>query len=167
MAMGGGAETLTAIVNAGKTAWDIMKDGAAQSSAASSFCSALPAGVRSSGGRSKSRRWRIRATNLYGAEVVNVELVYRFSYNIEDPDEPGSRYVHNFTVFPGSVTVLWGYSVDVRATVSGRPENIAGRGRPRIGAIPLLIRASYGSILVRKSRTWLLLARGDGGLDVT
>jgi hypothetical protein len=164
--MSGNADMVGAIVNAGKTAWDIVKDGAAKSGAASSFCSAVPDNLKFtelSGWKTKTGTWRYLLENLYGANVVDVQMKYSFDYNGQSDKAPGALFVTNFTVYSTKASVLWGYECNISATVKGSPTNVGSKTRV-IGAVPLLVTASYGSMLRVVSNTMMLQARGDGRL---
>ena len=162
------ADMIGAIVNAGKTAWDVVKEGAAKSGAASSFCSAVPKNLKFtelSGWKSKSGSWRILLENGFGQNVVDVELKYSFDYNGSSDKAPGALFVNNFTVYSTKASVLWGYECDVSATVKGNPTNVGSKTKV-IGAVPLLVSSSYGNMFKIQSRTLMLQARGDGKLVV-
>ena len=162
------ADMIGAIVNAGKTAWDVVKDGAAKSGAASSFCSAVPKNLKFtdlSGWKSKSGTWKILLENFYGQKVVDVELKYSFDYNGSSSKAPGALFVNNFTVYSPKASVLWGYECNVSATVKGNPINV-GSAKKIVGAVPLLVSSSYGNMFRIASDTMLLQARGDGKLVV-
>jgi len=169
--MGGNpdADMIGAIVNAGKTAWDIVKDNKAQSGAASSFCSAVPENLKFtelSGWKTQSGTWKYRIENLYGVDCVVVELVYSFDWGGTSDKVKGAEFVNNFTVYAKSASALWGYSGNVNATVKGNPLNV-GSSKAIIGAVPLLVTASVSTVLKSDSTTWLMRARGDGRLDVS
>jgi hypothetical protein len=167
--MGLDADTIGAVVNAGKTAWDIVKDNKAQSGASSSFCSAVPENVKFtelSGWKTKSGSWKYLIENFYGMDCVEVELVYSFDYAGTSEKMKGSQFVNNFSVYAKSASAIWGYNGNVNATVKGNAVNV-GSAKAIIGAIPLLVTASVSTVLKSDSTTWLMRARGDGGLDVT
>lgn len=162
------ADMVGAIVNAGKTAWDVVKDGAAKSGAASSFCSAVPENLKFtelSGWKTKSGSWKIVLENGFGQNTVDVELKYSFDYNGSSSKVPGALFVTNFTVYSSKASVLWGYECDVSATVKGSPTNVGSKTKV-IGAVPLLVSSSYGNMFKITSSTLLLQARGDGKLIV-
>lgn len=163
------ADMIGAIVNAGKTAWDIVKDNRASSGAASSFCTAVPDNLKFtelSGWKTKSGSWIYRSTNIYGVDCVEIELVYSFDYGGTSDKVKGALFVNNFTVYAKSANALWGYTGNVDATVKGNPTNV-GSGKAIIGAVPLLVTASTSTVLRAASTTWLMKARGDGKLDVS
>jgi hypothetical protein len=165
----GSADMIGAIVNAGKTAWDIVKDNKAVSGAASSFCSAVPENLKFtelSGWKTKTGSWSYKQTNLYGMDCVEIELVYSFDYNGTSDKVKGALFVNNFTVYAKSATALWGYTGNVNATVKGNPTNV-GSAKAAIGAVPLLVTASTSTVLKADSTTWLMRARGDGKLEVS
>lgn len=162
-------DVIGAVVNAGKTAWDIVKDNKASSGAASSFCSAVPESLKFtelSGWKTKTGSWIYKVTNLYGMDCVEIELVYSFDYNGTSEKAKGSLFVNNFTCYAKSATALWGYSGNVNATVKGNPTNV-GSPKAIIGAVPLMVTASASTVLKADSNTWLLKARGDGKLEVS
>ncbi len=165
----GSADMIGAIVNAGKTAWDIVKDNKAVSGAASSFCSAVPENLKFtelSGWKTKSGTWKYKQTNVYGIDCVEFDLVYSFDYNGTSDKVKGALFVNNFTVYAKSATALWGYTGNVNATVKGNPTNV-GSAKAAIGAVPLLVTASTSTVLKSDSTTWLMRARGDGKLEVS
>lgn len=169
--MGGSstADLIGAVVNAAKTTWDIVKDGKPQAGASSSFCQAVPDKLKFtelSGWKSKSGTWRYVIENGYGMKVINFELVWSFDYGGKAASAPGALFVNNFTVYAKSASALWGYSGNVNATVKGNPTNV-GSGGKIIGAVPLMVSASYSQPFKADGTTWLLKARGDGGLDVS
>jgi hypothetical protein len=163
------ADMVGAIVNAGKTAWDIVKDNKAQSGAASSFCSAVPENLKFtelSGWKTKTGTWKYQIENLYGGDCVEIDLVYSFDWGGTSDKVKDAVFVNNFTVYAKSATALWGYSADVNATVKGNPLNV-GSSKAIVGAIPLLVTASVSTVLKAGSTTWLMRARGDGKLEVS
>ena len=162
------AELLGAIVNAGKTAWDIVKDNKAQSGASSSFCSAVPKKLKFtelSGWKTKTGKWKFIRQTGFGNNAVEVELVYSFDYNGSTAKVPGAKFLNNFTCYAKSTDVSWGYEVNINATVKGNPINVGTLKAP-IGAVPLLVTASSKTLIRANSDTWLLQARGDGKLVV-
>lgn len=163
------ADTIGAIVNAGKTAWDIVKDNKASSGTSSSFCSAVPENLKFtelSGWKTKTGTWRYKVTNLYGVDCIDFELVYSFEYGGTSDKVKGALFVNNFTVYAKSADALWGYTGNVNATVKGNPTNV-GSAKAVIGAVPLLVTATAATVLRSGGTTWLLRARGDGKLEVS
>jgi hypothetical protein len=163
------ADLIGAIVNAGKTAWDIVKDNKASSGAQSSFCSAVPENLKFtelSGWKTKSGSWFFRRQNGFGGTMVDVELVYSFDWGGTSDKVKGALFVNNFTCYAKSADVSWGYTVNVDATVKGNPTNV-GSGKAVIGAVPLLVTASSTTVIRAAAKTWLMKARGDGKLEVS
>lgn len=167
--MGDKADMIGAIVNAGKTAWDIVKDNKAQSGASSSFCSAVPKKLKFtelSGWKTKSGSWKFIRMTGFNTVAVEVELVYSFDYNGSTAKVPGAKFVNNFACYAKNVDVFWGYDVNINATVKGNPINVGTLEAP-IGAVPLLVTATSSTVIRSASKTWLMRARGDGKMDVT
>lgn len=166
--MGDTADTIGAITNAGKAAWDIVNDGRASSGARSSFCSAVPKKLKFSelyGWKTKSGTWKRHWTNAYGWKVIEYELAYSFQYAGTSDKAPGAMFVNNFSIWAKSTSVDWFFRLDIDATVKGNPINV-GSAKKVIGAVPLLVTASVNG-LNAKSETMLLTAQGDGKLKVT
>lgn len=162
------ADLLGAIVNAGKTAWDIVKDNKAKSGASSSFCAAVPKKLKFtelSGWKTKSGTWKFKRLSGFGGVTVDVDLVYSFDFNGSTDKAPNAKFVNNFTCYAKAVDVSWGYDVNVNATVKGNPINV-GTTKVPIGAVPLLVTATSSTVIRSASKTWLLQARGDGKLVV-
>lgn len=162
------ADLLGAIVNAGKTAWDIVKDGKATSSAASSYCSAVPEKVKFtdlSGWKTKTGTWKWQAENVYGFNVIDCELKYSFMHSGQTSAYKDALFVTNFSVWCTRCEVAFMMGFDCNATVKGEAYN-AGSKTKVIGAIPILVRVS-GSGLNNISSTWELTAKGDGTLGVS
>lgn len=154
-----------AIVNAGKTAWDIIKDGRAVSTAQSAYCGAVPEKIpftKLYGWKKKTGSWNVVYENLYGIDVIECELKYSFQYNGQCEAHPKSVFVTNFCVWAPKCDVAWGFTFDVNASTRGRPLNVGTKDKV-IGAIPLLVRMSAGGAN-SKSQTMELTARGDGKL---
>ena len=160
------ADQVGAIVNVGKTAWDIVRDGRASSSAASSYCSAVPSKIPFTdlyGWTKKSGVWPYVVENPLGMTLVECEFKYSFLWGGRSDDHPDAQFVKNFSVWCTSTDVFWGIDFDANATVRGSPYNAGNRTRV-IGAIPILVRAGVrGSAAI--SNTWELTARGDGKLS--
>lgn len=162
------ADMIGAIVNAGKTAWDIVKDGKATSSAASSYCSAVPEKVpfnKLYGWKKKTGTWDVIVENFYGWDVIDCKLKYSFQYGGRCDDFPGALFMTNFSVYSPSCSVSWGVGFDVDATTRGKAFN-SGSKKKVVGACPLLVRYS-ASGLNNLSTTIELTARGDGSLGVS
>lgn len=164
--MAGGESSPTDIVDSAvntlKTGWDIMMDGKAQSSAQSSACNAIPQGAKPkelTGWKNKTGKWRFTITNLYGVDVIDVPLHYSFWHN-GSIDGKG-KFINDFTVYASGEKVLWGYSCDIKATVSGTPMNVGSKDDP-IFSLMLLVSARFGSPLKKSSLTWRCRAFGDG-----
>ncbi len=161
-------DAIDTAVNTGKTAWDIVMDGKAATSAKSAFCSAIPTGVKDnelSGWKSTANTWPLKVKNAYGVDVIDAEFAYRFNHSGVTEKSPGSVYMTNFTVYAKKVEVLWGWSLDVSATVKGKPINI-GSAKKQIWAVPLQVNIKYGSPLKVTNSGFIMVAVGNGALKV-
>lgn len=161
--MGGEADMINAIVNAGKTGWDIVKGSKATSSAKASWCSAVPDNMPFNdlyGWKTKSGSWNYITENPFGWELVNAKLVWTFQYNGITDKVKGAMFLTNFSVYCESISVFPMIDATVDATVAGQPFN-AGTKQAPIAGIPLLVSASTGGSR-SVSTTWKLTAYGDG-----
>lgn len=161
--MAGEADLISAIVNAGKTGWEIVKGSKATSSAKSSWCSAVPDKMpfnELSGWKNKTGSWNYLLENMFGIDMVDAKLVWSFEYGGEAPKVKGAKFLTNFTVYCESINVFPMVDVNIDATVAGQPFNAGSKAVP-VAAIPLLVAVSAtGSNNL--SRTWKLTAYGDG-----
>jgi len=155
------------IVNLGKTAWDIVKDGKATSGAQTSFCSAVPANIpfnELSGWKNQSKEWEWNISGGFGNDLVEATLKYNFQYAGITDKVKNAVFVTNFSVWCVKIEVAFLAGANINATVKGDPYNAGSKDKP-IAAIPLLVTAAFnGSNAL--SRTWLLTAHGDGSLSV-
>ena len=162
------ADLIGAITNLGKGAWDIVQDGKAKSGAKSAFCSAVPTDIKFTelyGWKTKTGTWKRIWETWYGLDVIEYELTYSFQYGGMSDKAPGAVFVNNFSVWCKSVSVMWGFSISIDASVKGQPYN-SGSKKNVIGAIPLLISANAGGSN-SLGETMLLEAHGDGSLKVS
>lgn len=161
------ADLIGAITNLGKGAWDIIQDGKAKAGAKSSFCSAVPKKVKFTelyGWKTQTGSWKRVWENIYGMDVIEYELVYSFQYNGQTDKAPGALFVNNFSVWAKTVSVSWGFSLYVDASVKGNPINVGTKDKP-IGSIPLLVSTSVNGANA-KAETILLTAHGNRKFSV-
>ena len=164
------AELIGAIINAGKTGWEIVKGSKATTSAKASFCSAVPENMpfqELSGWKLKSSKWTYKTVSRLSSSITlsEAKLVYSFRYGGTSDKVPGAMFVTNFSVYAETCFAFPMIDLNIDATVSGKPVNVGSKTAP-IAAIPLLISCSTGGS-ASISRTYKLTARGDGKLEVS
>jgi hypothetical protein len=160
--------TVDSIVNAASKAWDIVKDNKPSASAKGSFCQAIPGNYafnKISGWKKESQAWSANYSNLFGVETVSIdfELDYQWGGQIEGVS---GMFLTNFNVFCKNIDVLWGYTVNVDATVSGNAFNSGSKEVP-VGAIPLVVSWQVETVLMSKSKSVKLTAHGNKALQVS
>lgn len=161
--MSDNTDIVDSVVNAGKTAWDIMKDGKAVSSAQTSFCSALPKGVKNSdlfGWKNASDKWTVELQNYYGVNVVEVDFICSYDWGGHTKENPNAMYLTNFGVYCKVRSLSWGFSFDSKATVKGMPVNYGSADKPNWG-VPLIV-SFKATGMNSKGNTWRILASGLG-----
>lgn len=160
---------LGALVNAGKTGWEIVKGSKATTSAKASFCSAVPEKMPFqdlSGWKIKQGKWTYRTVSSLTSKITlsEAKLVYTFRWGGTSDKVPGAKFITNFSVYAESCYAFPLIDLNIDATVSGKPVNVGTKEAP-IAAIPLLVSCSTGGS-AKISKTYKLTARGDGKLVV-
>jgi hypothetical protein len=164
---GGAAAVVEQIINAANTAWTIIKDGKPVLQNATKFCQALPkdADARDfSGWKTFSGSHTGYRENGFGINVIEYDLTVSFQYQGTSL-ATGGWFVNNFTIFCKEASVLWGFTCNIDASVSGAPYN-SGKPEYPIGAIPLLLSISTGGFLNTKTKSYKYTAHGNGALEV-
>jgi hypothetical protein len=162
---GGGADAVGAIVNALDKAWQIVKDGAPQSSAKRSACQAVPDNVAFTdlyGWQQRATEWQYKATNKLGIDTVVLDFKLSYRYGGQTDAFPGV-FLTDYGVY-ADAEVLWGYSVDVDANARN-PHNSGGRDSA-VGAIELLLSVQTKTVLKNATTNWQITCHGNGKRDV-
>jgi hypothetical protein len=159
---GGGADT---IINAANAAWGIVKDGKPTLTNGSKFCQAVPRGLdftELSGWQTYSGSHTGYWENGFGVKVIKWNLTVTFQHH-GTAKKTGGAFVNNFTIFCKEASVLWGFSLDVQAAVSGDAFNAGKPGAP-VGAIPLVLSVSPSGVFQAETESTMYTAYGSGAL---
>jgi hypothetical protein len=159
---GGGADT---IINAANAAWGIIKDGRPTLTSGSKFCQAVPKGLdftELSGWQTYSGSHFGSWENPLGIKFVTWDLTVTFQHH-GTSKKTGGAFVTNFTIFCKECSVIWGYGLNVQASVSGAAFNAGKPGAP-VGAIPLMLSISPSGPVNGETFGTLYTAYGTGAL---
>lgn len=167
---GGGSaavEAFNGVVNAANTAWDIIKDGKPQTTASSKYCEAVPKDLKFTdlaGWKEHSQTWKYSFKNKMGVTCYECEFTLSFQHSGTTDKVPG-QFLTNFNIFCKKSDVVWGYTVNANASVSGKPFNSGSKTAP-IGAIPLQFSFTVETPFWSDTQGFQATAHGNGALEV-
>lgn len=153
------------IINIGKKIWGVVEKGAPVVNQEYNSASALPEGASSWSQLSewkmpRSAVYRIVYKNPYGASVVDFK--YRLSFVYGGGVNGRGKYLTGVRVQPANLSVLWGYSFDVKAEV---PEvfNMGTSGNP-IAAANVIVKWKVSTALKNITESDQYVVNGLGVL---
>ncbi|KIN75252.1 hypothetical protein Z945_81 [Sulfitobacter noctilucae] len=121
------------IINLGKTAWGIVKDGRPTSESKSAYCNAVPKTIPISeirGWRRNTGSWTFNVLNGWGMDAVTCRFHLDYEFAGCTEDMPDAKFLTNVRVTVGSCSVAWGAQFGADATLAGRPTFSGGAESP-------------------------------------
>lgn len=164
----GGLAVVKVLINAADKAWGILKDGKPVLTTGSKYCQAVPKEFKFtdlSGWKTFSGSHSGSQKNFLGMKVIEFDLTLSFQHHGSSLSS-GGFFLTNYTIFVKKASVLWGFTCDINATVSGSPFN-SGKPAFPVGAIPLTLSIMTGGMLQTKSKGFKYTAHGDGKLELS
>ncbi len=159
-AAGDTAAAVSAIVNVGQLAWEVMRDNRPVANATSDWANAIPEGSRLedvTGWAAEPRRLRIRyhteSTLLSSDLEITVSWFYNGAWN------GAGQYVNAATVV-ATGNVAFGQTVNITASINS-PMNLGTEDAP-IGALPVRISIQQSNILQNWNFALEGTIQGDG-----
>jgi hypothetical protein len=177
---GGQGVSLDSMVNLGKTAWEIVKEGSPTSAAKSAYCQAMPSKKQLpweeiSDWKTFSTEWeRCWQTSFFkgltpvpsGADSdIRVKLQLEFDWNGQSKKAAG-LFLNNCSVWSKYSKSIKDWHLDVDATVQGNPKNIGSASKP-VGAIQLRVTIQVRGPKQVVSEQFAITCGGDGSIRVS
>jgi len=163
------------LVNLGKAAWEIIKDGKPNATAQSAYCQAMPekkqlAWEELEGWKTKTFKWPFTMKTVWddwwGSDpTIDIDFFGTYDFGGHNDKTPGS-FLNNFSVWCKKCDVDWGWTVNVDATTQGKPKNVGTKDRP-VGSLQLRVALEYKSMLESHSVQWAITCDGDGGFTAS
>jgi len=163
---GGGDDTLRTIdqiINIGKKIWEIIEKNKPVVDLKNDYATAVPEGITH---WSQLERWnapkttlyRLAAKNAYGIETVGVTFAVIRTWGGSYKGK--GKFLHGVTVEPLKVDVLWGYTLNMNATIPSVVN--VGSSEDPIAAMTVKLGWTIKTVIKESQGSGVYFVRGDG-----
>jgi hypothetical protein len=155
--------TIDRIINIGKKIWDIIEKNKPVVDLKNDYASAVPEGIKhwtqlERWNPPKTTLYRLAAKNAYGVETVGVTFAVIRTWGGSYKGK--GKFLHGVTVEPLKVDVLWGYTLNMNATI---PSTVnVGTSEDPIAAMTVKLGWVIKTVIKESQGSGVYFVRGDG-----
>ena len=156
-------QTIDRIINIGKKIWDIIEKNKPVVDLKNDYASAVPAGIThwsqlETWKMPKTTVYRLTAKNAYGIQTVGVEFAVVRTWGGSYKGK--GQFLHAVTVEPLKLDVLWGYTLNMKATI---PSTVnVGTSEDPIAAMMVKLGWTIKTVIKESGGSGIYHVRGDG-----
>jgi|GEM_PF-388555 len=163
-----GVNTAGNIINLAKKVWKIIDDSRPVANVKTVYATALPEGV---GSAKQLTNWSRPVSYTYGFYAENylgmkmVDVTYKVTYNYGGRYKGTGKYLTNVSIVPEKVSVGWGYSFDMSASVPDSALVNVGSAEDPVAAMQLSINWKISTLLKTNDCTSVYYIEGSGKMQ--
>lgn len=154
------------IVNNGDRAWQLMKGNNAVSAAKSKSCQAVPKKAAKSLADWKTEKltWSCMLKSVTNVSVAALKFQLEYQWNGQASSTNGV-YLKDYRIWVVDSRIVWGYTLNVDANVTGKPLN-SGTRTSAVGAIAVNVKVQVSTPLDKLEKSWTITCHGNKRRDV-